>query len=81
VSSDTSSFSVVNLKSNLRTDLSALNVEEAGNVSCGQTLENEEDLLDVMSTCVEDREEQHGVSDLLVEPHVLVERCPSSLRS
>jgi hypothetical protein len=57
VSGNTSCFGVVNLESNLRTDLSALNVEEAGNVSVGRNLENEESLLDVMSTSVEDREE------------------------
>jgi hypothetical protein len=81
VSGNTSSFGVVNLESNLRTDLSTLNVEEAGIVSFVRISENEGGLLDVMSTSVEDCEEQHGVCDLLVEPHVLVERCPSSLRS
>lgn len=81
VSSDTTGFGVVNLKGNLGTDLSALDVEEAVIISTRSISEFCGSLLHVMSTRVKDREEQHGVCDLLVEPLVLVEWRPSSLRS
>jgi hypothetical protein len=37
--------------------------------------------LDIMSTGVEDSEEEHGVGDLSVEPHGLVKWHPSSFGS
>jgi hypothetical protein len=81
MSSNSTSFGVVNLESDLRTDLSALNVEEAGFISPVQHGKSDGCLLDVMSTCVQDGKEKHGVCDLFVEPLVLVERRPSSLWS
>jgi hypothetical protein len=81
VSSNTASFGVVDLESNLRANLSTLNVEEAEIVSNLQISEHGEILLDVMGTSMENREEEHGVCDLFVEPHVLVERRPSNLWS
>jgi len=63
MSSDTTGLRVVDLKGNLRSDLDSLNVEE----------------VDVMSARMQDREEQHSIGDLSVEPLRLVKRHPSSL--
>lgn len=52
VSSDTTSFGVVDLESDLWSYLGNLNVVE----------------VDVVGTSVEDREEEHGVGDLTMEP-------------
>lgn len=79
MSSDTTGLRVVDLKGNLRSDLDSLNVEEAAFVSTFLARENVEVLLDVMSARMQDREEQHSIGDLSVEPLRLVKRHPSSL--
>jgi hypothetical protein len=63
------SFSVVDLQSDLGTNLNALNVEEASNVNTEYMRGVDRDLLDVMSTSVQYGEEKHGISDLSMEPH------------
>ena len=58
----------------MRSDLRTFNVEEAVHVSEGSGPDTNHDLLDVMRGDVEDGEEKHGIGDLSVEPHGLIER-------
>jgi hypothetical protein len=81
VSSDTTSFGVMNLEGNLWADLNTLNVEEAAIVSTTQASSTGNNSLDIMSTGVEDGEEEHGIGDLSVEPHGLVKWHPPSFGS
>jgi hypothetical protein len=65
---DTTSFGVVNLESDLRSYLDTFDVEEAVVVSPYSVFNIRDHLLDVMSTGMQDREEQHRVGDLTMEP-------------
>jgi len=67
MASNATGLGVVNLQSNLRSNLNALNVEKTTNVSYSMACV-ETDSLDVMPCCVYDREEEHSVSDLSVKP-------------
>lgn len=53
VSSDAASFCVVDLESDLRSDLALLDVEE----------------VDIMASCMNNSEDKHGIRDLSMEPH------------
>jgi hypothetical protein len=81
LSSDATSFGIMDLKCNLRADLDTLDVEEATVISTSQTLCVKIYSLDIMRTSVEDSEEEHGVGNLPMEPHGLVKWHPSSFRS
>lgn len=69
VSSDTAGFCVVDLKSNLRSDLALLDVVEATTVSIDSNRIRRCGLLDIMGCGMSDGEDKHGIGDLSVEPH------------
>jgi hypothetical protein len=81
VSSDSTRLSVVNLECNLRSHLHSFNVEEAVHPLVPNKRILLLYLLDVMRGGMNDRKDQHGVSDLSVKPLRFVERYPSSLWS
>jgi hypothetical protein len=68
VASNATSLGVVDLESDLRSNLGTLNIEEASPVSICYSLDIYDHLLDVMCRYVENREEEHSVSDLSMEP-------------
>lgn len=69
VASNTTCFCVVNLKRNLRSDLDTLDVEETALVSIISEASGHQNSLDIMSTSMQDSEEDHSISDLTMEPH------------
>lgn len=76
MASDATRLCVVNLYGKYGSNLRPLDIEEA--VNCVMSRRNElsmagrDDLLDIMSRDVADREEQHGIGDLTMEPQVLI---------
>jgi hypothetical protein len=73
VPSNSTSFSVVDLESNLRPNLSTLDIEEAEGISLSILLDGS-GLLDIMRSCVNNREEEHGICNLSMEPLRLIKR-------
>lgn len=81
MSGNATSLGVVNLEGNLGTNLGHLNVEETTHVSLAFAVGREvKHILDVMGRNVQNREEQHSVSDLSVEPHGFVQGQYPDLR-
>lgn len=73
---------VVDLESENRSNLRPLNIEEARTISRNpQASMTKMSLLDVVSSDMEDGEEQHGVCYLSMEPNVLIQRYEPNLRS
>ena len=81
VSCDATSLCVVNLKSDLGSDLHTFNVEKATFVSLCLAMSTVCDLLDVMRCYVEDSEEEHGVSHLSMKPLRFIKRQKARLGS
>lgn len=69
MASNATSFGVMNLESNLWSHLSTLNVEETAAVNTILAFDPESYLLDVMSASMEDREKEHSIGNLSMEPH------------
>lgn len=71
--SNSASFGVVDLESNLRSNLSTFDIEEADDVSLSILLDGN-GILDIMCSCVNNREEEHGICNLSMEPLRLIKR-------
>ena len=69
VSSDTTGLSVMDFKRDFRSNLCYFDVVEATPISGRSQSKLDIYLLDVMSCGVTDGEDEHGVSNLSVEPH------------
>jgi hypothetical protein len=80
MSGNTAGLSVVDLESNLWSDLGNLDIVEAAEVNGCPALCIVDHLLDVMGCGMSDGEDKHSVCDLSVKPHRLVKRKPSDLR-
>jgi hypothetical protein len=73
---DTSRLGVVDFDSCLRSDLCLLDIEETTrSLAPGRNMfDRTNAILDIMRRYMQKREDQHGISDLAMEPDVLVQR-------